>query len=169
MSCEAVCLRTPCYPLRLLHTGRYCSTTIDNNDDDDADDDDADDDADADAATLSANTSCGQLPVWWRSGGLSVWGGIHESYVLSHLWFLQNCTSGSDHTFVIFFLTSFLTLPSPNHSSSSHPVDFISHSFSISELQFLFEIVLPDLTGRNLVDVGSRLGAVLYGVSRPQS
>ncbi|XP_037618936.1 uncharacterized protein zgc:109986 isoform X1 [Sebastes umbrosus] len=43
------------------------------------------------------------------------------------------------------------------------PLDFISHSFSISELQFLFENVLPDLTGRTLVDVGSRLGAVLYG------
>lgn len=43
------------------------------------------------------------------------------------------------------------------------PLDFISHSFSISELQFLFENVLPDLTGRMLVDVGSRLGAVLYG------
>uniref|UniRef100_UPI0037E94A50 uncharacterized protein n=1 Tax=Semicossyphus pulcher TaxID=241346 RepID=UPI0037E94A50 len=43
------------------------------------------------------------------------------------------------------------------------PLDFISHSFSISELQFLFENVLPDLSGRMLVDVGSRLGAVLYG------
>ncbi|KAM9341776.1 uncharacterized protein ABDE67_015431 [Symphorus nematophorus] len=42
------------------------------------------------------------------------------------------------------------------------PLDFISHSFSISELQFLFENVLPDLSGRTLVDVGSRLGAVLY-------
>ncbi|XP_042338063.1 uncharacterized protein zgc:109986 isoform X2 [Plectropomus leopardus] len=43
------------------------------------------------------------------------------------------------------------------------PLDFISHSFSISELQFLFENVLPDLSGRMVVDVGSRLGAVLYG------
>ncbi|XP_054470504.1 uncharacterized protein zgc:109986 isoform X2 [Anoplopoma fimbria] len=43
------------------------------------------------------------------------------------------------------------------------PLDFISHSFSISELRFLFENVLPDLSGRLLVDVGSRLGAVLYG------
>uniref|UniRef100_A0A1A8N4X0 Methyltransferase type 11 domain-containing protein n=2 Tax=Nothobranchius rachovii TaxID=451742 RepID=A0A1A8N4X0_9TELE len=43
------------------------------------------------------------------------------------------------------------------------PLDFISHSFSASELQFLFQNVLPDLTGRTLVDVGSRLGAVLYG------
>nr|XP_046220581.1 uncharacterized protein zgc:109986 [Oncorhynchus gorbuscha] len=43
------------------------------------------------------------------------------------------------------------------------PLEFISHSFSILELQFLFQHVLPDLTGRLVVDVGSRLGAVLYG------
>ncbi|KAM6912293.1 uncharacterized protein FYW49_010813 [Xenentodon cancila] len=42
-------------------------------------------------------------------------------------------------------------------------LDFISHSFSVSELQFLFQNVLPDLSGQTLVDVGSRLGAVLYG------
>ncbi|XP_052010225.1 uncharacterized protein zgc:109986 [Xyrauchen texanus] len=42
-------------------------------------------------------------------------------------------------------------------------LDFISHSFSISELQFLFQKILPDLTGQLVVDVGSRLGAVLYG------
>uniref|UniRef100_A0AAQ4RY99 Zgc:109986 n=1 Tax=Gasterosteus aculeatus aculeatus TaxID=481459 RepID=A0AAQ4RY99_GASAC len=40
---------------------------------------------------------------------------------------------------------------------------FISHSFSISELCFLFENVLPDLSGQLVVDVGSRLGTVLYG------
>nr|XP_057946434.1 uncharacterized protein LOC131140224 [Doryrhamphus excisus] len=43
------------------------------------------------------------------------------------------------------------------------PLDFVSHSFSVSELFFLFRNVLPDLSGRMLVDVGSRLGAVLYG------
>ncbi|XP_067335303.1 uncharacterized protein zgc:109986 isoform X2 [Channa argus] len=48
-------------------------------------------------------------------------------------------------------------------SSRTAPLDFISHSFSVSELQFLFHNVLPDLSGRMLVDVGSRLGAVLYG------
>ncbi|XP_062864081.1 uncharacterized protein zgc:109986 isoform X2 [Trichomycterus rosablanca] len=42
-------------------------------------------------------------------------------------------------------------------------IEFISHSFSISELQFLFHHVLPDLMGKLVVDVGSRLGAVLYG------
>ncbi|XP_061599691.1 uncharacterized protein zgc:109986 [Cololabis saira] len=48
-------------------------------------------------------------------------------------------------------------------SVKTAPLDFISHSFSVSELQFLFQNVLPDLSGRTLVDVGSRLGAVLYG------
>ncbi|CAL8298334.1 unnamed protein product [Arctogadus glacialis] len=51
-------------------------------------------------------------------------------------------------------------------SCGSHltaPLEFISHSFSISELRFLFQNVLPDLAGRTLLDVGSRLGAVLYG------
>ncbi|XP_029900021.1 uncharacterized protein LOC115354018 isoform X2 [Myripristis murdjan] len=50
-------------------------------------------------------------------------------------------------------------------SCGSHrtaPLDFISHSFSVAELCFLFQNVLPDLTGRLLLDVGSRLGAVLY-------
>ncbi|XP_034431685.1 uncharacterized protein zgc:109986 isoform X1 [Hippoglossus hippoglossus] len=48
-------------------------------------------------------------------------------------------------------------------SQRTAPLDFISHSFSVAELQFLFQNVLPDLSGRTLVDVGSRLGAVLYG------
>ncbi|XP_058471827.1 uncharacterized protein zgc:109986 isoform X3 [Solea solea] len=49
-------------------------------------------------------------------------------------------------------------------SQRTAPLDFVSHSFSVSELHFLFQNVLPDLSGRTLVDVGSRLGAVLYGV-----
>ncbi|XP_065105046.1 uncharacterized protein [Paramisgurnus dabryanus] len=51
-------------------------------------------------------------------------------------------------------------------SCGSHrtaPLEFISHSFSIPELKFLFHNVLPDLTGKLVMDVGSRLGAVLYG------
>ncbi|CAN9501921.1 unnamed protein product [Ophioblennius macclurei] len=48
-------------------------------------------------------------------------------------------------------------------STRTAPLDFISHSFSITELQFLFQNVLPDLSGRTLLDVGSRTGAVLYG------
>ncbi|XP_007240539.3 uncharacterized protein zgc:109986 [Astyanax mexicanus] len=48
-------------------------------------------------------------------------------------------------------------------SHSTAPLEFISHSFSVSELRFLFHHVLPDLTGRLVMDVGSRLGTVLYG------
>lgn len=33
-------------------------------------------------------------------------------------------------------------------------------------LQYIFNVLLPaDLEGKRLLDVGSRLGAVLYGVS----
>lgn len=48
-------------------------------------------------------------------------------------------------------------------SHRTAPLEFISHSFSIPELQFLFHNVLPELTGKLVVDVGSRLGAVLFG------
>ncbi|XP_010891265.1 uncharacterized protein zgc:109986 [Esox lucius] len=48
-------------------------------------------------------------------------------------------------------------------SHRTAPLEFISHSFSVLELKFLFQHVLPDLTGCLVVDVGSRLGAVLYG------
>uniref|UniRef100_A0A8C3NDC6 Uncharacterized protein n=2 Tax=Geospiza parvula TaxID=87175 RepID=A0A8C3NDC6_GEOPR len=41
-------------------------------------------------------------------------------------------------------------------------LEFISHSFSLMELKFLYHHVLPDLTGKVVVDVGSRLGAVLF-------
>ncbi|XP_054056680.1 uncharacterized protein LOC128909275 [Rissa tridactyla] len=41
-------------------------------------------------------------------------------------------------------------------------LEFISHSFSLMELKFLYQHVLPDLTGKVVVDVGSRLGAVLF-------
>ncbi|XP_055464688.1 uncharacterized protein LOC129678040 [Psammomys obesus] len=43
------------------------------------------------------------------------------------------------------------------------PLGFISHSFSLMELKFIYHHVLPDLSGKVLVDVGSRLGTVLYG------
>ncbi|XP_078518095.1 uncharacterized protein LOC144782601 isoform X2 [Lissotriton helveticus] len=43
------------------------------------------------------------------------------------------------------------------------PLEFISHSLSLVELKFLFQHALPDLTGKMLLDVGSRLGAVLFG------
>ncbi|XP_026507285.1 uncharacterized protein LOC112103980 isoform X3 [Terrapene carolina triunguis] len=49
-------------------------------------------------------------------------------------------------------------------SHKTAPLEFISHSFSLMELKFLYQYALPDLTGKILVDVGSRLGAVLFGV-----
>ncbi|XP_023607288.1 uncharacterized protein LOC102428347 isoform X1 [Myotis lucifugus] len=53
---------------------------------------------------------------------------------------------------------SYQTAPLGQHSR------FISHSFSLMELKFIYHHVLPDLSGKLLVDVGSRLGTVLYGV-----
>lgn len=49
-------------------------------------------------------------------------------------------------------------------SHQTAPLGFISHSFSLMELKFIYHHVLPDLSGKVLVDVGSRLGTVLYGV-----
>ncbi|KAI5186472.1 uncharacterized protein LOC118910322 isoform X2 [Manis pentadactyla] len=48
-------------------------------------------------------------------------------------------------------------------SHQTAPLGFISHSFSLMELKFIYYHVLPDLSGKVLVDVGSRLGTVLYG------
>ncbi|XP_012867696.1 PREDICTED: uncharacterized protein LOC105982597 [Dipodomys ordii] len=58
-------------------------------------------------------------------------------------------------------------LPLETMLSSEHlalqKVRFLSHSLSIVELKFIYHHVLPDLSGKVLVDVGSRLGTVLYG------
>uniref|UniRef100_A0A8C9PUT9 Methyltransferase type 11 domain-containing protein n=2 Tax=Marmotini TaxID=337730 RepID=A0A8C9PUT9_SPEDA len=48
-------------------------------------------------------------------------------------------------------------------SHQTAPLGFISHSFSLMELKFIYHHVLPDLSGKVLVDVGSRLGTVLFG------
>ncbi|XP_050668845.1 uncharacterized protein LOC126968076 isoform X2 [Leptidea sinapis] len=41
---------------------------------------------------------------------------------------------------------------------------FISHSMSTQMLQYIFNVLLPkDLENKQILDVGSRLGAVLYG------
>lgn len=141
----------------------------------------------SDAAALAADRSRRQFPVWWRAGGCSVWRGNHEPDLLPELWILQDGAAGweqhvntvtCDHH-VITDWGWFSPVQSEQRGpdiwmnphqtrlgpfSSSPPADFISHSFSVSELQFLFQNVLPDLSGRVLVDVGSRLGAVLYGV-----
>ncbi|GFR03596.1 uncharacterized protein TNCT_578081 [Trichonephila clavata] len=43
------------------------------------------------------------------------------------------------------------------------PITFISHSASVQRIEFIFQYMLPDLSGKVLLDVGSRLGAILYG------
>uniref|UniRef100_A0A8B9CFZ4 Uncharacterized protein n=1 Tax=Anser brachyrhynchus TaxID=132585 RepID=A0A8B9CFZ4_9AVES len=47
-------------------------------------------------------------------------------------------------------------------SYKSASLEFISHSFSLMKLKFLYQHVLPDLTGKVVVDIGSRLGAELF-------
>ncbi len=48
-------------------------------------------------------------------------------------------------------------------SHTTAPLTFISHSFSVSQLRYVFTALLPPevLTGKVLLDVGSRLGSVL--------
>jgi precorrin-6B methylase 2 len=48
-------------------------------------------------------------------------------------------------------------------SKRTKPLTFISHSASLAQLRFIFERLLPPLNGKNVLDVGSRLGAVVYG------
>ncbi|XP_011310923.1 uncharacterized protein [Fopius arisanus] len=48
-------------------------------------------------------------------------------------------------------------------SKNTSPLIFISHSASRDELYLIFNTLLPTLDGKILLDVGSRLGAVLYG------
>ncbi|XP_013774295.1 uncharacterized protein LOC106459240 [Limulus polyphemus] len=43
------------------------------------------------------------------------------------------------------------------------PLTFISHSMSIQRVGFIFQSLLPDLEGKVVFDVGSRLGPVLWG------
>ena len=43
--------------------------------------------------------------------------------------------------------------------------DFISHSMSREQLKFIFCDLLPDLSGKTVLDIGSRMGPVLYAVS----
>ncbi|KAG0012188.1 hypothetical protein BGZ80_000142 [Entomortierella chlamydospora] len=48
-------------------------------------------------------------------------------------------------------------------SKDTKPLNFISHSASVVQLQFLFQVLLKDKSKNKVVlDVGSRLGAVLY-------
>jgi len=48
-------------------------------------------------------------------------------------------------------------------SESIEDYDIISHSFGLNELESIYgNILAPDLSGKVLVDIGSRLGVVLY-------
>lgn len=43
------------------------------------------------------------------------------------------------------------------------PLNFISHSASKDQVKYIFQNLVPDLFGKTIVDVKSRLGPVLYG------
>jgi len=59
---------------------------------------------------------------------------------------------------------SYCTDPRCGYSRATLPLNFLSHSLSVKELEFIFSPrCLGDLTGRTVCDVGSRLGAVLFG------
>ncbi|XP_038045939.1 uncharacterized protein LOC119720352 [Patiria miniata] len=47
-------------------------------------------------------------------------------------------------------------------SHHTAPLNFVSHSASLLQLKFMFQKALPDLAGKTVVDIGSRLGPVLY-------
>ena len=40
----------------------------------------------------------------------------------------------------------------------------LTHSASMSQLKYIFEFLLGNLKGKTLLDIGSRTGAILYGV-----
>ncbi|XP_076816754.1 uncharacterized protein LOC143462456 [Clavelina lepadiformis] len=48
-------------------------------------------------------------------------------------------------------------------SRDTKPLTFVSHSASPSTLKFIFKKALPDLSNKTVVDIGSRLGSILYG------
>ncbi|KAL6258242.1 hypothetical protein P5V15_010172 [Pogonomyrmex californicus] len=48
-------------------------------------------------------------------------------------------------------------------SRNIQPLIYISHSMSQDGLYFIFNILLPTLKNKTVLDIGSRLGAVLYG------
>ena len=76
----------------------------------------------------------------------------HDKFVL------KKCELNHHVTAIFLLLTFFSYFFTP-------PPDFISHSASLQQLKFIFQQALPDLRDKTLVDVGSRLGVVLYGVS----
>ncbi|XP_017754294.1 PREDICTED: uncharacterized protein LOC108546611 [Eufriesea mexicana] len=48
-------------------------------------------------------------------------------------------------------------------SSNVRTYKIISHSLSVPAMLYIFHSILPSLEGKILLDIGSRLGAVLYG------
>ena len=42
-------------------------------------------------------------------------------------------------------------------------IEVMSHSMGRDELEYIFDTLLPDLNGKTVLDIGSRIGAVLYG------
>lgn len=50
-------------------------------------------------------------------------------------------------------------------SKKTQKLDLVSHSFSAWELKWLFTKILPPMTNNTILDVGSRLGCVLYAAA----
>ncbi|XP_046572343.1 uncharacterized protein LOC124280450 [Haliotis rubra] len=50
-------------------------------------------------------------------------------------------------------------------SQEVQPLTFITHSASAAQVKYILNYALPDLSGKNVLDVGSRIHAVLYGYS----
>jgi len=48
-------------------------------------------------------------------------------------------------------------------SHNVQPLTFMSHSTSVTQLKYIFKFLVPSLQGKTVLDIGSRLGAVLYG------
>lgn len=49
------------------------------------------------------------------------------------------------------------------NSKNVGPFTLITHSASQAQVKYIFQYLLPDLTGKTLLDVGSRFGPMLYG------
>lgn len=63
------------------------------------------------------------------------------------------------HLFILYGLLLYIIF-------SLQKLTFISHSMSRQTLQYIFKVLLPkDLEDKQLLDIGSRLGTVLYAVS----
>lgn len=50
-------------------------------------------------------------------------------------------------------------------SKKTQKLDLVSHSFSVWELKWLFTKILPPIPDKTVLDIGSRLGCVLYSAA----